>query len=351
MNLRILTLLLIIGINMISCGESRTKIEYAGDDISGKVEILRDKTTKEATLKVGLEEDWVLYGGKTVDSISFKNLIAKGHGTGVFPLLNVPTDSRYYFLFVTKTSKAILSDSHLPMAAGYNFRDMGGIKNKEGRYVKWGKVFRADDLSKLTNADLTYLTSIPMTTIVDFRSESEIDEAPDKVPQGLKNHLLLSINPGSLNVSGVMGMKDMIEKIGAEEAMKEINRSLSTDSSHINQYKRFFAALQTDADLPLLFHCTAGKDRTGMGAALFLYSLGVDESIIFEDYRNSNIYLEAKYAPIKQKHPEFSPLFVVKDEYLRAGIDEIVKNYGSVENYLKNMLNVDLDQMKDKFLY
>lgn len=335
---------------MISCKDVQTKIEYAGEDISDKIEILRNKKTKETTLKVDLDEEWALYRGGSIDSISFRNLVMRGKGEGVFPL-DVPADRRSYFLFVTKTSKAIVAEKHLPMEGGYNFRDMGGLKNRDGRFVKWGKVFRADDLSHLTDADLAYLGAIPIATVVDFRSASEIEKAPDRLPKETKNHLLLSINPGSLSGAGFDDMKALLKKVGAVEVMKDINRSLSTDSAHIEQYRRFFEALQTDSDIPLLFHCTAGKDRTGMAAALFLYSVGVDESVIFEDYMQSNVYLKDKYATFNTEHPDLAPMFGVQSDYLKAGIDEIVKNHGSVEVYLEKMLKVDLAKMKEKFLY
>lgn len=350
MTLKRILALLLIGIIMISCGKSQTKIEYAGVDISDKIEILRDKNSKTASLRVEMNEEWALYRGNSVDSISYKNLVMRGPGGGVYPL-DIPLDHRSYFLFVTKESKAILAEKHLPMSGGFNFRDMGGIKNKDGRFVKWGKVFRADDLSLLTGEDLLYLAAIPIATVVDFRSKSEIEEAPDRLPNTVNKHLLLSIDPGSLNTSGLAGMKEMVEKEGADEVMKKMNRSFSTDSTYIAQYRQFFDALQNDSDIPLLFHCTAGKDRTGMGAALFLLSLGVDEDIVFQDYMLSNIYLEPKYGAMKAKYPEMGAMFTVKKEFLRAGLDEIIKNYGSVENYLKNMLNVDLNKMQNKFLY
>ena len=221
MKFKILTLLSLISYIMISCKDVQTKIEYAGDDISDKIEILKNNKTKETTLQVDLDEEWALYRGNTVDSISFKELVMRGKAGGVFPL-DVPIDRRSYFLFVTKTSKAIVSEKHLPMDGGYNFRDMGGLKNKDGRFVKWGKVFRADDLSHLTDADLAYLGSIPMTTVVDFRSASEIEKAPDKLPKETKNHLLLSVTPGALNGTGFEDMKTRLKKVGEVYVIKEI---------------------------------------------------------------------------------------------------------------------------------
>ncbi len=88
-----------------------------------------------------------------------------------------------------------------------------------------------------------------------------------------------------------------------------------------------------------------------MGAALFLYSLGVDEETIFNDYLSSNAYLGDKYAQYTMQYPSLKPLLEVQKEYLKAGIDEIKRNHGPVEQYLENVLNVDIGKMKEIYLY
>lgn len=235
----------------------------------------------------------------------------------------------------------------LPLEGGFNFRDMGGYKTASGQSVKWGKVFRSDEMHNLTPSDLDYLNNIPLLTIVDFRSEKEIEDTPDKIPASVKNRYELTISPG--NHSNIKSISDLTGEYG-EEFMKEINRSFVTDTLIINRYKTFFALLQDENQIPLLFHCTAGKDRTGMGAALFLASLGVDENTIFEDYLLSNKYLEEKYKAITDSIPSMKPLLEVRPEYLHAGFEQIKKDYGNVENYLQQVLDVDLDLMKRLYL-
>ena len=242
-----------------------------------------------------------------------------------------------------------MAERHLPITGAYNFRAMGGFENKEGKHIKWGKVFRSDDLHSLTDADLTYLNSIPLRSIVDFRSPAEIKEAPDKLPP-LATEYTLSITPGNLNADAVNDLAKMpaAEIVGF---MEDMNRAFSTDSTIIKQYKTYFELLQDETKTPLLFHCTAGKDRTGMAAALFLYALGVDEEVIMNDYMASNIYLGDKFAAYTQKYPQLIPLFEVKKEYLQAGIDQIKKDHTSVENYLEHVLQVDLAKMKQLYLF
>lgn len=332
-----------------SCGKPEPKAEYAGNDISNDVNIIRAKKDKDASIQIYTKGYWKLYAGNSVDNIDLSQPIAEGKDSGTFPI-NVSADTRSYFQIETEEGKAILSDKHLPMAGGYNYRDLGGYRTADGRYVKWGKIFRSDDLHSLTEADLDYLSSIPLVFIVDFRSEDEMAAAPDKNPKSVKENYKYSISPGNL-MNAIQADIQNITAMKADTLMMGMNELLVSDSACISQYRKFFALLQDDDKVPLLFHCSAGKDRTGMGAALILYSLGVDEETIMKDYLLSNKYLANKYAKYKEQFPALSSLFEVKPTFLKAGIDRIKKDHGSVENYLTNVLNVDIAKMRDKYLY
>ena len=195
---------------------------------------------------------------------------------------------------------------------------------------------------------LIYLSNIPLVSIVDFRSKEEIERGPDKVPASVKEDYALSISPGNLLAAASL---DKLTVQQADSAMKDINRLLVTDVESIKQYKTMFDLLQNNDNVPLMFHCSAGKDRTGMGAALILSALGVGEDIIFANYMESNKYLADKYAKYIAEKPQLKPLFEVKPEFLKAGLDQIKKDHGSVENYLANVLMVDISKMRDIYLY
>lgn len=334
-----------------SCKENSAKMraEYSGKDISNEVNIIRAKNTKDASIQIYTKGLWKLYSGLSVDGIDLSQPIAEGKDSGTFPI-NVPAGTRSYFLIETEEGKAILADKHLPMAGGYNFRDLGGYRTTEGKYVKWGKILRSDDLHNLTEEDLAYLSSIPLVSIVDFRSEDEMSQAPDKNPASVKQNYKYSINPGNL-MAVISADKQNITEMKADTLMMNMNELLVTDSASINQYRKFFKLLQGDGNTPLMFHCSAGKDRTGMGAALVLFSLGVNEQTILNDYLLSNKYLAYKYAKYKAEYPALSSLFEVKVGFMQAGINKIKKDHGSVENYLTNVLHVDIKKMKDKYLY
>lgn len=235
----------------------------------------------------------------------------------------------------------------LPLKGAFNARDLGGIETKDGHTIKWKKVFRSDELGNLTEQDWEYLQKIPLVSIVDFRSSTEIDTSPDKAPSSIASYPL-SINPGNLTVTDYNFWMD--KDFDAEDFMKNLNLQLVSDSVSIGQYREFFRILQQPESVPLLFHCTAGKDRTGMGAALFLAALGVDEETIYSNYLESNKNLEGKYAKMLEEHPEAEKMFGVQRSYLETGLSYVKETYGSIENYLTEVLAVDIDKLKELYL-
>jgi len=349
MNKVILSLAL-TSLMIVSCNDSKQKMEkaeFSGEDLMDDAQIIRNKQTKAASLHIETNGEWTVYAGPSVDKIDFSKPVLQGEGSGKYSL-PVKDSVRSYFQLVTPEGKAILAESHLPMEGGYNFRDLGGIRTENGKYIKWGKILRSDDLHNLTEADLNYLSSIPLISIVDFRSEQEMQMAPDKVPASAAKDYAYSINPGNL-----MAALDMENASTAsmDTAMMQMNVLMVTDTASIDQYRKFFELLQNENDVPLMFHCSAGKDRTGMGAALVLFALGVDEKTIMDNYLESNKYLGDKYAKYIEQYPDLEPLFRVKPEFLKAGIQQIRNEHGSVENYLKDVLKVDIDKMREMYLY
>lgn len=323
-----------------------TKAIYEGEAISGLASITRDKVTKSCYLHIATDGEWSIYAGEQVDSIDFSTPLLSGNKSGTYQL-DVNTTVRYYFQLVTETGKAILAESHLPMTGGFNFRDLGGIRNQQGKHVKWGKFIRTDELKSLTEADLEYLSAIPVRSIVDFRSEMEIEQAPDILPASVQNNYQLFIDPG--NILELQNL-NIASSTSLDSVMITINEYLVSDPHFVGRYKRFFEILQDENQVPVIFHCTAGKDRTGMAAALILYALGVSEECIFQNYLESNIYLKEKYAGEIEKNPKLESVLTVKEEFLRAGINKIKEKYDSVEQFLTRELSVDINRFKDLYL-
>lgn len=225
----------------------------------------------------------------------------------------------------------------------WNTRDLGGYNGANGRKVIHGKLFRTDEPASLSEKDRRALSDIPLVSLIDFRSIKEQQDKPDILPESIRRYYFLPISPGKLS--------DMKDARIDENLMIRVYRELVTDKDAIAQYTEFFRILQSDGTTPLAFHCAAGKDRTGVAAALVLYSLGVDEKTIMKDYLLSAGYIHEKYADILKKKPAYAPLLTVKPEYLQAAIDTIQNQYGSVDNYLEKILGVNTSLMQEKYLH
>lgn len=194
----------------ISCSDDddnseKTTIGYLGKDISGNVELTRPTDTKKVILNVSADKAWTLYAGSTVENIDLDTPCASGNGKEDAIELSTDPSKRYIFMFKNSDGQALLAEKLLPVH-GYNFRDLGGIKNKEGKFVRWGKLFRTDEMNKLDNADLAYLASTGLKTVVDFRTDAEkgggfggvMPESYDIHPSTVQDSICLKINAGNI---------------------------------------------------------------------------------------------------------------------------------------------------------
>ncbi|MDD4515208.1 tyrosine-protein phosphatase [Massilibacteroides sp.] len=229
----------------------------------------------------------------------------------------------------------------LPIEGAYNVRDLGGYQAADNKTVKWKKVIRSGDLNLLTDKDLVCFEAIPLKSYVDFRHSEEIRSAPDKYPVSIINQFHLPVETGN-----ILSFQKMTPEF-AETALVDINKYFVRESQ--NTYKRFFEILMDGEKSPLLFHCSAGKDRTGFAAALFLASLGVDRETIINDYLLTNECLKDKYADLTARMPILKPLFEVRQEYILGAFDVIDNEYGGMEKYLTNQLGVDLNRMRELY--
>lgn len=300
--------------------------------------IVRENAQAEASLQVeNLSGQWRLFVGSP--AIDYGAPLLCGQGSGLFPL-SLPDDQWLYFCLQSQNGQVFFAEKKLPLEGAYNFRDMGGFIGQQGRQVVWGKLFRADDMMELSKRDLRYLASIPITSIVDFRTSEEMDWAPDRKPPGLKNYFQYHVLPG-----GISGLNlETSSGLSADEFMAKIYCNLVLDEGIIAVYSEFFQRIMEADKLPLLFHCSAGKDRTGWAAAMVLYALGVDEKIIMHDYMLSAQYIRGKYPPGNDR-------FTVKPQFLQAGLEQAKRSYGSIAGYLREALRVDTARLQAMYLF
>jgi protein-tyrosine phosphatase len=229
-----------------------------------------------------------------------------------------------------------------------NFRDLGGYMTADGRRVRYGQLFRSGVLADLSDTDLDRLAAFGIKTIVDLRSPEEIASRPNRVPRGAVTLEVpvtdVSMSPTDIAAKLEAGSTD---GLGAEML-------LTGNRAFARELRAAFATLlelAMDAShRPMVFHCTAGKDRTGFGSALLLLALGVPRATVVDDYLFSNDCLAERHrawlAQASDRISDLEPLralMEVRREYLEAGLDAITDDHGTVDTYLRDALGVTDD--------
>jgi len=237
-----------------------------------------------------------------------------------------------------------------------NLRDLGGWSAGGGRRVRGGLIFRSTDLDRLDARGIELVGALCLRTVVDLRTATERQAAPDRVPPDATPVVcdVLSDAPDAAPAQLRKVMADprnagAILGDGKAEAMFEQGyRQIVRLPSALAAYRRFFATLATEDRRPLLFHCTTGKDRTGWAAAVTLTLLGVSADDVMRDYILTNDQLLPALRPVVDRfaaaggNPNLlQPVLGVLPEYLEAAFDEARHRYGSMDGYLAVGLGID----------
>ncbi|TXL71965.1 tyrosine-protein phosphatase [Vineibacter terrae] len=230
-----------------------------------------------------------------------------------------------------------------------NFRDLGGYRTVDGRRVRHGLVFRSAHLGGLTAADRRTLAGLGVRTIVDLRGIAEAAETPHAIDGLSASVLAAAIEPR------------VGERIRAAldegRATPELIAGLMAD--HYRDYpqrgspayRTLFAALSDGVRRPLVFHCTAGKDRTGFAAALLLSVLGVPWETVVEDYLHTNVVWTGHVG----RYPELDALtraamIEARADYLDAAFAALRTDHGDVDTFLKAALGVEAARLRADLL-
>jgi protein-tyrosine phosphatase len=193
-----------------------------------------------------------------------------------------------------------LTDRRIPLTAGFNFRDLGGIATADGRHVRSGVLYRADALHRLTDDDLDVLRRLGLRTVIDLRTQGEIDRHGRIVLADRDEvvHYHLSMFDQVWSPEDVPGDD---EAPTSDEVGEGYLRMLESGGPAVATAIRLLADGET---LPAVFHCTAGKDRTGVLAALVLGQLGVADEAIAEDYALTELAVEGTRAWLRRNDPD-----------------------------------------------
>lgn len=238
----------------------------------------------------------------------------------------------------------------LALQGATNFRDLGGYLGHGGRPLRWGRLFRSDHLGALTARDQATLGRLGLATVLDFRGVQERAATPNRL-QGVVEHSL-AIEPSVVQrIDELAAAGQTLNATVVARLMQDLYRSLVKEQSQ--RYAELFEhLLQTDA--PLVFHCTAGKDRTGFAAALILLALGVSREQVLQDYLLTNDLFHHPPMPSGRVPPEaLAVLWRVQPPFLDAALGAIDADHGSVDRYLRQRLGLSpaaLDGLAARYL-
>ena len=263
----------------------------------------------------------------------------------------------FVILMLTFFPEAVKAQEKQPPArevtleGAFNFRDVGGYATTEYRRVSMGKLYRAGDISNLTDADIEEMKRRKIYTVVDFRSENEIAAAPDKLPPGAD---YLSLPAGTGNPADFFK-----EYTSGLEAMTAFYSDVSVFRE---KYRPFFRKVLLLPDSSaMVFHCSAGKDRTGIAAALLLYALDIPMETILTDYVATNYFNREKNEKmtdwLMNEHDVdrkmAAEILDANPLYLETAFNAIKKQYGSIELFLYREIGIDeavKSRLREKFL-
>lgn len=253
----------------------------------------------------------------------------------------------------------------------HNTRDLGGIPTTDGKQIRSGKLIRSGRLSSLPEQTKKTLSEIGVTTVVDFRVAPEIKKHPDSLPEGVVYRNL----PFFTSPDEVFVPEKTMGKTSKRESHRLGREFTNFDAYMIACYKKILWSAESQQMLReflqivakeegcLLFHCTGGKDRTGIASMLIESLLGVSEENILIDYLASRKFLRGLYAryrfgiaiaPAFTKTKRMVLGFLrLKESYLRAAIDSIREANGTVEAYCREVLGItgeEISIMRKKYL-
>lgn len=244
-------------------------------------------------------------------------------------------------------SDADLGEELVRLASADNFRDVTGpdvaYVAADGTPLRRGVAYRSNEL-QLTAADVSTLHGLRVGTILDLRHQHEIDAHPDAVVPGAEwQHL---------EVRGIPmdAVTDLHDRATAHDVMLRVYRGFVDEPGAREAFAGVLRHVADAGDRAVLFHCTAGKDRTGWAAALLLHLAGVDDATIREDYLLTNTFSSAtreKYLGMVREHlgedkvEVYERVMVADEEYLRAGYDAVAAAYGDRAGYVRDGLGLD----------
>jgi protein-tyrosine phosphatase len=235
------------------------------------------------------------------------------------------------------------ANARVPLQGGYNFRDAGGYLASQSRRVRTGVIFRSDHLNELTEADLANLNDLGIRVVHDFRLDSERERQPSRRWNDAEVIELATGDVTGLDITAVELVRDML---AGKRPLPEGNfwgdNYVSMLDAGRPMFVRLLSSLANADRLPALYHCTGGKDRTGIATMLIHKVLGVDDETILDDFLLTNLFrtpfriqqLSSGLRSVGIDVPKAVPIIGVSREAMVAAIEALDQAHGGAENYL-----------------
>ena len=228
-----------------------------------------------------------------------------------------------------------------------NFRDLGGLARSDGARLKEGLLLRSGHLGRASAADLARLAEMGVGLVIDMRDRGERRRAPDRTVARAENVWL----PPAPDLNAVIPFRSDTPQM-VHKMFHEFYRYLALHPDAIGAYEAFFQRLlAAEADRAVLWHCSQGKDRTGVGAMLLLSALGFERETVLDEYMRTNEFAQKQLEQLRftradeQELAIMAEVFPVFEENARYYFDCVQIEYGSVQNYLELALNVGPEEI------
>lgn len=246
-----------------------------------------------------------------------------------------------------------------------NFRDLGGYPTDDGRQVKWGVLYRAGTFAHASRADQSDLGKLKLTRLIDFRSAAEKTEEPNQLPDPVTFEVIEipTLDDGNQAMVGeIMARIESGDFEGFDPNQKMLDANRQFASEFTPQFRQFIHTVLEAGGAPIVWHCSAGKDRTGFAAAILLRVLGVPRDAVMRDYMASKQHaLQARKSQLmllrlfkgEEAADKLAVMMGVEEAWLEAAFDEIDSHWGSFDNYVTMGLELnaaDINRLQGNLL-
>lgn len=287
-----------------------------------------------------------------------------GHGpaAGTVRVSGLAADRRWYFHLQSAKGSVVVAPASLGLADDPNLRDLGGYRTSDGQWVKEGLLFRGGAMNTLTDPELAALQQLGISADIDLRAPAEVSSAPDRVPAGaeyISDSILLPDDPEVLTIVPPLDLAETLREMGYSAGLyKSLYLEMGGLPTETYGYRKFFRYILAAHGKPVLFHCTAGDDRTGWASFVLLRLLGVSEHDALQNYLDSNTYNSALLSSYTAYFESIGftaeqSNFFLKAAYIRAALQAMNTVYGSFDNYVHQGLNLtpaDIATLRNTYL-